>query len=219
MEFLSECKIYFGNLLYNIPITISEFFHFCFNRDWWKIRLFLFFKYFIISPFHIASPYYRKDESFIYGECPIITMNHILKDLEQSREVTFVDLGSGAGRAAAGAYLYGIKNVVGVDLIPAFIENSRKWAANLKNGSLEFQYSDILKYDFSKGDLFFIAGVTFSDSLISQIADKIAAQKREITVISVSQPLPLANFKVVTKKEYKFSWGKSLIFIQKNGII
>lgn len=204
----------FENIIYNVPIKVHEFFKYGFNPVWQRLQLNLFKTYFLNSPYRIIKQYGASDDNFVYGETPINTLDELLNDIGATEDDVFIDLGCGRGLTVFGAFI--LKNMcsIGIDIIPQFIENGAKIADNLKIDKVRFTKSNFLEYDLSIGTIFFIAGTTFDDSVIHTLFDKLSNISHPIKVISLSNKIPYSDFKLITKKEYKFSWGKTTVYLQ-----
>ena len=206
--------VYFENLIYNLSIKFKEFLKWGMNKTWLKIQFLLFREYFLNSPFSIIKKYANKNDDFIYGETPLLTLDRILNDAGVTSDDVFVDLGCGRGLTLFGAYLSKNMKCVGIDLIEPFIKKGKKIALELKTDKIEFITNDITTYDFSTGNVFFIAGTTFDEELINKVAKKLSKVKANTKIISLSQKINAENFKVMWKKKYQFSWGDTLVYMQ-----
>ena len=206
--------VYFENLIYNFFIKIKELLKFSANKIYIKLQYLLFCEYFFTSPYMIIKRNKNAGGNFIYGETPILTMHKILEDAGVSSEDLLVDLGCGRGITLFGAYISKNMHCIGVDLIEPFITKGNKIVQKLKTDKIKFVNCDILTYDLSKGNVFFIAGTTFEDEVISKIALKLSALKTGSKIISLSQKINADGFRVIYKKKYQFSWGDTLVYIQ-----
>lgn len=212
--------VYFENLVYNISIKLKELIKWGGNLTWIKIQFLLLREYFFSSPYSIIKKYGDGSENFIYGETPLLTVDRILCDAGITQDDTLIDLGCGRGLMLFGAYLSKDIKATGIDIVEPFIEKGNRIASALKTDKVRFKKIDINDYDFSLGNIFFIAGTTFEDDVLKKITKKISQIKGNVKIISLSQKIDNEHFPVILKRKYQFSWGDNLVYIQeKTGII
>lgn len=198
----------------NFFTKVEEFAFFCFCKDWWIIEFSMLFQYLFSSPYKIMKKIHADEDDFVYGEISIKTICEILKDIEANRDDYFIDLGSGRGYAVFGAYLSGIKKSKGIEFVKEFTDRALKTKNALKTDRIEFLNEDFTKSDLSSATVIFIAGTTMEKSTINKIACRISEIEHPVKVISLSRKLKGKSFKTVFSKNYRFSWGKSLVYYQ-----
>lgn len=213
-NFLNLFLIWVENSLYNLFLSIKELIHFWHSKKWWKIRLFYALNYLIDSPYKIASKYYQTDDSFIYGETPLLTSVTLLKDAKITPDDFLIDLGCGTGKILFGALLYNNMESLGVDLIKEYIDSAQRLKKFLRTDRVDFINKDILNADLEKGTVFFIAATTLSESTINAITSKLNKINHSFKVISISHKIGDQTYTVIKKKSYDFSWGKATVYIQ-----
>lgn len=198
----------------NFFTKVEEFAFFCFCKDWWIIEFSMLFQYMFNSPYKIMRKIHLDEDDFIYGEISIKTICEILKDIEADRDDYFIDLGSGRGYAVFGAYLAGIQKSKGIEFVKEFTDRALNTKKALRTDKIEFLNEDFTKSDLNSATVIFIAGTTMEKSTIKKIACRISEIDHCVKVISLSRELHGKNFKTVFSKEYRFSWGKSLVYYQ-----
>ena len=198
----------------NFFTKVEEFAFFCFCKDWWIIEFSMLFLYMFNSPYKIMKKKHADEDDFVYGEISIKTICEILRDIEACREDIFIDLGSGRGYAVFGAYLSGINNSKGIEFVKEFTDRALKIKSALKTDKIEFLNEDFTKSDLSSATVIFIAGTTMEKSTIKKVACRISEIDHPVKVISLSRELKGNKFKTIFSKDYRFSWGKSLVYYQ-----
>ena len=198
----------------NFFTKVEEFAFFCFCKDWWIIEFSMLFQYMLNSPYKIMKKIHDNEDDFIYGEISIKTICEIFRDIEANRDDCFMDLGSGRGYAVFGAYLSGIKKSIGIEFVKEFTDRALKTKLALKTDRIEFLNDDFTKSDLSPATIIFIAGTTMEKSTIKKITSRISEIDHPVKVISLSRELKDKKIKTVFSKEYRFSWGKSLVYYQ-----
>ncbi len=213
-NFFNLLLIWAENSLYNLFLSIKELLHFWHSGKWWKIRLFYAWEYIINSPYKTASRYYKNDDSFIYGETPVLTSVKLLKDANVSSEDFLIDLGCGTGKMLFGAYLYNNMKSLGVDLVKEYINSAIKLKNYLKTSRIEFITDNILHSDIEKGTVFFIAATTLNEETLEKLLLKLNKIDHSFKIISVSEKIGDETFVTLKKGRYEFSWGKAVVYIQ-----
>ena len=198
----------------NFFTKVEEFAFFCFCKDWWIIEFSMLFQYMFNSPYNIMRKIHDNEDDFVYGEISIKTICEILRDIEANIDDVFIDLGSGRGYAVFGAYLSGIKKAKGIEFVKEFTDRALKTKSYLKTDKIEFLNEDFTKSDLSSATIIFIAGTTMEETTIKIIACRISEIEHPVKVISLSRQLKGKNIKTIFSKEYRFSWGKSLVYYQ-----
>lgn len=91
--------------------------------------------------------------------------------------LTFVDLGSGKGRALLLAAEYPFRRIVGVELLPELHaiaeENVKRYSAAQPCNSFELHCGDARDYEFPPEPLFIYLFDAFPDAILRQVIDKV----------------------------------------------
>ena len=218
-DFLSLLFVAIQNIALGLLIKLCEFGKFGRFFWWWKLQFILFYYYFLDPPYSIVRRNLAKidvnEESLIYGETPLITVENILFSVGViNKDDIFIDLGSGRGLTVFYTSLcYGIP-CIGFDIIPEFIDRSNKIARFLRLGNVKFINADFNSEDFSKGTIIYLAGTTFDDESIRKISDKLSVFSQWRKIISLSQPLPIQGYGKSFSKPLTFTWGKTMVYFQ-----
>jgi SAM-dependent methyltransferase len=128
-----------------------------------------------------------------YLPCPVDSVLRVLDLAEVQASDTFVDVGSGVGRAAALAHLVTGAQAIGIEIQPALVHAARALATRI-NG---------LRFIPIEGDAALLAGrleiasvfflyCPFSGERLEKVLDGIepVARTRQIRVCSVDLPIP-----------------------------
>lgn len=200
---------------FNFLVKAEEFLSFCGNWKWWVFDIVTMCQYMVESPYKIMKRLYGEDRNFVYGEVPVMTVCRMLRDIDACHEDVFFDLGSGRGHGVFAAYFSDISKSVGIELTEAFVKNASSAAKMMKAGDrVKFICGDFTEADLNEGTIFFIAGTTMDDDVISLVAERICSIPHPLKVLSISQRLPGKCFKNVFSKKYRFSWGEATVFYQ-----
>ncbi|HZT12346.1 MAG TPA: class I SAM-dependent methyltransferase [Candidatus Baltobacteraceae bacterium] len=123
------------------------------------------------------------------------------------RELVFVDVGSGLGRAVLLASRHPFKQVVGVEVSPALCEIARdnlvRWrrsGAQLACKDLRIICSDAAHFAFPPGDLAVYLYNPFGEASVERLADRLAARPSNAFVL-YHTPVHRAAFDV--RPEYR----------------
>jgi len=209
----------FGNLFYNLGMTIYETFLFGGRSWWWKIR----FQYFINYIFSRTNWIVRREspefdypeENFIYGETPCFTVKNILDAIECEPGDLFVDLGCGRGLTVFYAHFLKGLTTRGYELLPAFVRKARKIANSIDDEGVKFFENDVLDADLSGAKIVYIAGTTFPDDFIRKLNRKLREAPPGCHIVTLSYHLPDKYFNLYREMLLYFSWGKSHVYFHK----
>lgn len=153
-------------------------------------------------------------EELTYGETPYFTVYNILKESKIKKGMTVYDLGSGLGRFAFLARLIVDVKVIGVDIIPSFIEFTNKLVDKYKLNNIEFIKANLFESDISQADIIYIAGTCFNDISKKMLEEKIKTVKKGAKVVTLSYSLKNPCLKIKKVKKMWFSWGWATVYFQ-----
>eukprot|EP00753_Platysulcus_tardus_P015823 PLAT5299.3.p1 GENE.PLAT5299.3~~PLAT5299.3.p1 ORF type:complete len:288 (+),score=119.82 PLAT5299.3:45-908(+) len=169
-----------------------------------------------------------RNKSLTYGEVDFRNFAMVLRKLGVPAGSTFVDLGSGTGRAVfAAALVEDFAHCIGIELLEGLYNASQDvlslWEAETKpllglagrRQHISFHRASFLDYDWSVGDIVFANSTCFDESLMKQIADKAVAMRADSLFISFTKPLDSPAFDLLESKRYRMSWGMATVFIHR----
>jgi len=162
--------------------------------------------------------------SFTYGELGFLAVKDFLAvcELEGKRDLTFYDLGSGSGKPVFQAALLEpcFSKLVGIELIPelhAFANQALERCAELGYGGqgIEFVCGDILREDWSDGDVIVINSTLFDVRMRAALeARLIEGIKPGAHILTLTHPLKSdAAFELLQSKHRRMSWGHAEMFM------
>lgn len=209
----------FGNLFYNLGLTLYETFLFGSKFWWWKIR----FQYFINYIFSRTNWIVRREsgefdypeENFIYGETPCFTVKQILEAIDCKPGDLFIDLGCGRGLTVFYSYFLKDLSAQGYEILPAFVRKARKIANSIGDEKVKFFEKDILTADLSGAKIIYIAGTTFPEDFIQKLNRKLRESPVGCHIVTLSYNLPDRYFNLYREKVLYFTWGKSHVYFHK----
>jgi hypothetical protein len=178
---------------------------------------------------------YVCDWSLLYGEIEFSALETafvIIRErgggLKGEEGSTFVDLGSGSGKAVvAAALLHNFNNCVGLEILKNLhdlaMSASMKWeqlklsspALSKMTSNLHFIHGDMLEYDLSNAHVVLANSTGYDENLMSKLSKCTEKMEPGSFFISFSQCLPSPAFKVIGSARCKQSWGIATLFIHK----
>lgn len=130
-----------------------------------------------------------------YLPCPVDALLRIAEQVPVQSTDVFIDIGSGAGRAAVLMHLLTGASSVGIEVQAAHLQTSRELAQRLRLSSVTFVQGDAVEMSaaYSTGTVFFLY-CPFSGPRLVRFLERIEviAQMRSISVCTVDLPLPEA---------------------------
>jgi SAM-dependent methyltransferase len=136
-----------------------------------------------------------------YLPCPVDALLRLVEQAGVQASDVFVDVGSGAGRAAALAHLMTGARVIGLEIQPALVASARDMTARLRLPDVAFVEGDAprLTAALSAGSVFLLY-CPFSGERLAAVLATLAtvARTRTIRVCCVDLPLPPCDWLVST---------------------
>ena len=165
------------------------------------------------------------DSLHIYGEVLYPTLSDIFSILRKRNLLSggevFYDLGSGIGKAViAASLLHNFSKCCGIELVRSLFEISVKLKENyektrfrLDGGgtSVEFFNADILEFDWSDCDVFFINSTCFDEDFMRTVGEK--ASRKGTIGISTSKRMDKRKWSLLEMIKKPMSWGNASVFI------
>jgi hypothetical protein len=133
-------------------------------------------------------------------------------------------LGSGVGKPAiAAALLWPLRRSIGIELLPSLhqqacqslnklqllLSSNAEYSSNI---NVEFICGDLFKADLSSADIVFVASTGFDQHMFQRLADKLCDVSPGTVILTLSLPLPSAEFEVKLEQRFRFSWGNCSVF-------
>ncbi|CAM2069939.1 Class I SAM-dependent methyltransferase [Sulfidibacter corallicola] len=157
------------------------------------------------------------ENPYRYGETPLSTMHHIVRECGLESRDTIYELGCGRGRTSLWLHLYLGADVVGVDHVPIFIQRANKLVEVSGWERLRFRWGDIRKMDFSEATAVYLYGTGFEESVIRDVLTRLRHLPIGAKVITISYPLtdwPEGDFLELEKRfSARFPWGRADCFL------
>jgi SAM-dependent methyltransferase len=139
------------------------------------------------------------------------------------RDLTFVDLGSGKGRAVLLASLYPFRRVIGVEFSPELTEVARRNVQRFRHSGqrcseIELLCVDAADYEFPTDPLLVYSYNSFERPLMQRVLAKLGASgathKRRLLLVTVNRSFPLddieaVGFRAVDAKNDVFEFART----------
>lgn len=176
--------------------------------------------YALSSPFALSRKATQKEalpeDLTVYGETPWTTLETLCKAVNLNENDVFVELGCGTGRNLLFVPLMFACKAQGYELVTRFVDKLR-WLlhATQLDSSVEVFCQNWFEADLSQGTVFFLVGTCYSDTHLQLASEKLKAVAMGSRMMTVSWPLPEAEFELLQSIELAFSWGKGTVYIQR----
>jgi SAM-dependent methyltransferase len=177
-------------------------------------------QYWFRNPFRICRQYLEKigfEDPYLYGETPLTSLEYISQVCElNSKDVVF-ELGCGRGRSSFWLHYFVGCQVVGIEIVPTFVEIAEKVQKKLAINHMEFRCADILDSDLAGATVLYLYGTSYDEQFILRFIDMLAKLPKGTKIITVSYSLneyssrPL--FKVKECFPVKFTWGEADVYL------
>jgi len=195
---------------------IQVLFRYYSNFEYFKQDVSLLKEYFLISPYYIHQSY---SNDYTYGETPLTTLEYIASNCKIESTDKVFEIGCGRGRSCFWLHHFLNCQVVGIDLIPEFIEKALSVKNRYAIQGLDFRKEDMLETDYSGATVIYCYGSTFSPPLIKRLGQKLKELPSSTKIISISYPLndfiPNENpFETIKRFPAQFVWGVADVYIQ-----
>lgn len=205
------------NFKENIRVACSYYSHFQFM----KVDLLFFFLYLFRSPFSVAKHFLIDNgakDIYTYGETPLTTFDKIASESSILPEDVVFELGCGRGKTAFWLNCFIGCKVVGVEIVPTFVQKATAIAKFLKIKGVEFRLEDMLETDLSQASVIYIYGSDFENAFICQLVERFQVLPKGTKFLTVSYPLSDYDsgdsFKIEKIVPVRFNWGVAELFVQ-----
>jgi|LakMenE18May11ns_1017448.scaffolds.fasta_scaffold9838330_2 SAM-dependent methyltransferase len=221
-------KEYFELLWTNLIVkkrNLTEYIKvvFCYypNIAFARVDLSLLSKYFFKSPFSISKEFLIKKDAanpYAYGETPLTTLQKIADTCSITSHDIVFELGSGRGRGCFWLNSFIGCKVVGIEIIPEFVELAKQVKNKCSVNDVTFICGDILEADYSGATVLYLYGTCYEAPFIKRLISKILQLPIGTKVITVSYPLSdyakNGLFEIVQCFPAQFTWGEADVFVQ-----
>lgn len=180
---------------------------------------------------YLISLNYRQEkhidgDEYTYGEIVVPAFAELMRRVHPQPGEIFYDLGCGAGKAVfAAALCFPFLQVKGVELLPPIyalavatqkrfnelvIEDAffRKEVFNI-----EFIRGNLLKKDFSQGNIFFMNATCFKYKDWQGLQKKLGTLPVGTRLVVVTRELESDAFELIDGATYQMSWGPCAVYV------
>lgn len=204
--------------------NLIEFFKIAFkyysNFQFFKIDLSLRLMYLFHSPFSISKRFLLakgEDNIYAYGETPLTTLEKIAKECQITKNDCVYELGCGRGRTCFWLNSFIGCKVVGIEMVPDFVERAKRITKKLNLRNVDFLLGDMCKTDLQKATVCYLYGTCLEEETILTLIDKFAKLPAGTKIITVSYPLTDYShdsyFEVMKCFTGTFVWGETEVYL------
>jgi hypothetical protein len=164
-----------------------------------------------------------QENSLVYGEVEFASFIDILNAIPLCRGGKFYDIGSGSGRAVYTARLMrDFDTCIGIELLPNLHELAvsvntvyeETFKTKLPFGNVDFYCQDMLKHDWSDGDVVFAHSTCFGDNLLQSLFHKAKElQPGSYLITFRATGIDTTAFELLQEIRQEMSWGEADVFI------
>ena len=160
-------------------------------------------------------------EFFHYQGASYLVLLNILKEVyEHTKGFTFVDIGSGKGRAVFIAEYIGYNDLTGVELdellVNLSLENLKTYSFRREGSKIRFIHANALALNYENKPTVYFLFNPFNEEVLTKALDKIVCATKSETWLVYMNPLypkPFQKSPFVLVKEYKTGrYLEALIF-------
>lgn len=190
------------------------------KRSFRCVDLYLLRQYLFRNPYRICRRYLEEkgfEDPYLYGETPLTSMELIAKECGITDQDCVFELGCGRGRGCFWLRTWLGCRVVGIELVPKFVEIAQKVQQHCNLSDIEFRCGDMIDADYSGATVIYLYGTSFDDDLIEKLIEKFETLPKGTKIITVSYSLieyaqqPLFNLTKIFQAN--FLWGKTELFL------
>ena len=158
-------------------------------------------------------------------------LNYCYKDIMNKKDLIFIDLGSGTGKAVISmSLMHYFKKIIGIEYLENIFNLSQEYKNNYINiikekqdlynniNNIEFIKGDFLKYNWENADIIFANSTCFSSDVINNIALKANKECKSGTIIiTFTKNLNKLNSDWELRDGFRrlMTWGVATIYIHK----
>lgn len=211
-----NCFVQYHNMIEFFKVAFKYYSNFGFLKADLSLRL----MYLFHNPFSISKRFLiAKGESniYAYGETPLTTLEKIAKECRITKNDCVFELGCGRGRTCFWLNSFIGCKVVGIEMVPEFVERADRISKKLNISNVQFQLSDMCAADFHGATVFYLYGTCLEESTIHTLIEKFAQLPVGTKIITVSYPLTdyttKPYFEVMNCFTGTFAWGQTEIYL------
>jgi SAM-dependent methyltransferase len=191
------------------------------NPGFRKVDLAIIRKYILRNPYRLCRKYLQQiglEDPYLYGETPLTTLQHIVDECDIKQDDVVYELGCGRGRGCFWLNAFVKCRVVGIELVPIFVDIAEQVRKRYDVKDVEFQCGDIREFNYENASVIYMYGTCFDDEFIVQLIDCLSKVPKGTKIITVSYALteytkkPL--FEVIKTFPAKYTWGEAEVFLQ-----
>ena len=152
---------------------------------------------------------------FLFGETPVLTAWQILTDLETSAFDLVVELGCGRGLVCLVASLAFGSRAVGGEIVHSRVSRLRHLIQVLGLSRVEAREADFRREPVAEGDLYFLSPVSLEEPSWLDLQARMRAVAPGTRAVVLCEPLESAYWDTELVREYRYSWGPVLTYVQR----
>jgi hypothetical protein len=170
------------------------------------------------NPYRISKRFLMKRQAkdiHVYGETPISTWAHIVRECGINPQDNVVDLGCGRGRG-----VFFLTTVIGcqahgIDWIPEFINQAIDIKEKFSLSRANFSCEDMCFSDLSAYSFVYLYGTCLDDLSLRHLTDIFFHLKKGTRLLTVSYPLE--SFSCIHTFSADYPWGKTNLYLHQVG--
>ncbi len=206
------------NLFENIKIICK---YYTTNLSFFKTDVSLLLTYLFDNPFAISKRFLLlkgEIDIYAYGETPLTSLQIIAEKCQITSKDLVLELGCGRGRTCFWLNSFIGCKVIGIELIPEFVERAERIRKKLKITGVRFLQEDFFLTDYSKATVVYLYGTCLEKYQVEKLINSLSTLPSGAKIITVSYALnDFSNTKLFeTMKRFPvpFTWGTADIYMQ-----
>lgn len=176
--------------------------------------------YLFKSPYRVAKQFLLRQgalDPYAYGETPLTTLDHIVRECRLLAKDVVIELGCGNGRTVFWLACAVGCETIGIDFLPIFIQKAERVKKLARIHNINFKEEDFLTSDLRNATAIYLYGTTLDDDTIKCLVKRFSTLRKGTKVISVSYPLndyaDPSFFRVEKCFQATFPWGVADVYL------